>query len=103
MMSAASLSDEFIFDGIVSVDEDGSVFAVGAQPNPFTDVLTVTVPQGLDRVIQVVDLQGGIAMSQSVANGVQEVELSARDLATGVYVVRVTSATSQWSTTVVKR
>ena len=99
----SALSDEFVYDGIVSVDEDDTIVSVHARPNPFTERITVTAPVGIDRTVQLVNLQGGIVREQPMADGATNIDIDARDLANGVYVVRVTSATAQWSTTVVKR
>ena len=99
----SALSDEFVFDGIVSVDEDDAQMMVRALPNPFTETLEIMLPTGIDRTVQLVDLQGAVVREQRVADGVSNVRLDARDLANSVYVVRVASATAQWSTTVVKR
>lgn len=61
---------------------------IALYPNPVNDVLTVALPQGIEAQIELVDMQGRVAMQQALQGGTQQVNV--QSLLSGNYLYRIT-------------
>ncbi|RYF72640.1 MAG: T9SS type A sorting domain-containing protein [Cytophagaceae bacterium] len=76
---------------------------VQVYPNPASDLLTIDCPSGGSATVQVRSVTGLIVLEQPFASVAGRLSLDLRALPTGLYVVMVSTATTRFSTRLLKR
>lgn len=61
---------------------------IALYPNPVNDLLTVALPQGIEAQMELVDMQGRVAMQQALQGGTEQVNV--QSLFSGNYLYRIT-------------
>lgn len=65
---------------------------IAIYPNPVKEALTVILPAGTEGQIELLDMQGRVALRQSLSGGVQQLNVSS--LTAGHYLYRITKKSS---------
>lgn len=100
--SVSSEPHSFVRTGTSSVDsETTSAFAI--YPNPADNDVSVVLPQGTGRVIDIVNALGSVVYTASAGDDVREMNLSLQSVASGTYYVRVRAGESVWMRRLVRR
>lgn len=80
---------------IGAVGEQGQHDRLHVRPNPTTDLLFVTLPEGADRSFRVLALDGRVVEVKGISTW-QGLQLDVRSLAPGTYVVRTASGVARF-------
>jgi acyl-CoA thioesterase-1 len=93
----SSLSDTSVATGLAIVNPGTNV---SIYPNPVKDELTISIGNSPDAYLQLFDMLGQEVMDERLS--VTTTHISTANLTTGLYTLRVSSATMQWSGKVIK-
>jgi hypothetical protein len=81
-----------ICTGVQHTEELG---AIGVYPNPISGQVSVSIEAEAEAQVDLTDLTGKVLISGHIGAGSKQLDLDTRDLAEGVYLVKITSGSGQ--------